>query len=151
MTSTASLEARAPAGKATALGSAIAAAAGALLWAIGPLPSDLGCYLGMGILAALLTEAVVFSLVKAILRVRSGGDPSATGQRLQILMGSGFAVRLLVLAAGVFGLRQAGLKFESIATFALAFAGAALICQVCSAAILARALGRASPGTKNHD
>jgi hypothetical protein len=60
--------------------------------------------------------------------------------RLQSLLAAAFGVKLAVLTIGVFSLRQSGAKFEETTTFAVTFAGGALLCQLATAAFLARAL-----------
>ncbi len=80
-----------------------------------------------------------------------GGDlgAAATGRlmaaRIQALLAAGFAVKLAVLVIGVFGLRQitvgdAPTKFSDLATFAVTFAAAALVCQLTIAAQMARSM-----------
>ena len=74
---------------------------------------------------------------------------AATGRlmaaRIQALLAAGFAVKLGVLVVGVFGLRQFSIgevptKFADLATFAVTFAAAALLCQVTTAAFMARSM-----------
>lgn len=92
----------------------------------------------------------------------SGARPDARleGVRLQALLAAAFGVKLAVLAVGVFVLLQvplravsdgdggaaATVKFTDIATFAVSFAGASLVCQLATAAALARSLRRRDRG-----
>jgi hypothetical protein len=90
-----------------------------------------------------------------------GGDlgAAATGRlmaaRIQALLAAGFAVKLAVLVIGVFGLRQitvgdAPTKFSDLATFAVTFAAAALVCQLTIAAQMARSMRQLRGAPTNH-
>ena len=79
------------------------------------------------------------------------GDPARTGHlitaRLQSLLAAAFGVKLVVLVLGVLIIKQFPLgeepaKFSQLATFAVTFAGAALLCQLGTAFALARTLRR---------
>ena len=65
-------------------------------------------------------------------------DGRLLATRLQSLLAAAFAVKLVSLVLAVLVLRQLGTKFDDIATFAIAFAGGALLCQVVMALVLAR-------------
>jgi len=77
--------------------------------------------------------------------------PGATGPavsaRLTGLLAAGMGVKMALLVIGFLALKQFPLseeatKFSDITTFAVTFVGAALLCQIGTALILARALGR---------
>ncbi|MCK5941023.1 MAG: hypothetical protein KAI24_03560 [Planctomycetes bacterium] len=79
------------------------------------------------------------------------GDPSVTrhgvSARLTGLLAAGMGVKMAVIVIGFVALKQFPLgeeptKFSDIATFAVTFAGAALLCQIGTALTLARALRR---------
>lgn len=82
-----------------------------------------------------------------------GGDPGRAAyvatSRLQSLLAAAFGVKLAVVVLGVLALKQFPLtseptKFIDIATFAVTFAGASLLCQLGTALVLARTLRRRS-------
>ena len=85
-------------------------------------------------------------------------DPALAGalakSRLQSLLAAAFGVKLAVLVLGVLVLKQFPLgegptKFAQIATFALTFAGGALLCQLATAGVLATTLRRpVGPGSR---
>ena len=83
----------------------------------------------------------------------AGSDPARVGHlitaRLQTLLAAAFAVKLAVLVLGLLVLKQFPLgeepaKFADTATFAVSFAGAALLCQLVTSLLLARSLRGAS-------
>ena len=74
-------------------------------------------------------------------------DGKLEGQRLQALLAAGFGVKLLVLVVGVllvrsFPLNSGDVKFAQIATFAITFAGAALVLQFVTAVSISRSLSQ---------
>lgn len=78
-----------------------------------------------------------------------GATSHAVSARLTGLLGAAMAVKMGVLVLGFVALKQFPLsgeaaKFSHIATFAVTFAAGAVLCQLGTAWILARALGRRS-------
>ena len=115
----------------------------------GVVPAASRNYVPVGLAAAMLAALLVALTQRGIVRAETGGDPRMASAALQSYLGLAFVAKLLVLGLGVGGLSLAGLKFASLATFALTFVGAALICQLTAAGYLSRALGRASRVTKH--
>ncbi len=124
-----------------ALGSSLVAIAVAVMSATKALPPDdlLATYTGTGV-AMLVTFAAV--LVQPRLLRHAAKAPSP-GTQVQLALGVAFVLKLLCLALGVVALVAAGVKFSGIAAFAVSFAAASLVLQVCHAALSARA--RANP------
>lgn len=129
-------------GQASAVVVLAGAAAGALVH--GMLPDGGLAYYAAGLGAALLAGMLTLVLHGRFLDPRTtapfANDGRLAGARLQTLLAAAFAVKLAVLVAAVLVLRQAGTKFPLVATFAVTFAGGALVCQVATATCLARAL-----------
>lgn len=78
-----------------------------------------------------------------------GATSHAVSARLTGLLAAGMGVKMALLVIGFLALKQFPLseeatKFSDITTFAVSFVGAALLCQIGTALILARALGRRS-------
>lgn len=78
------------------------------------------------------------------------GAGALVAGRLQSLLAAAFGVKLFVLVVGVLALKRFPIgaeppKFLETATFAVSFAGAALLCQLVTALLLARALTRRAP------
>jgi hypothetical protein len=132
-------------GAAAAVVVGIGVAAGVVLFVWpGLLPADAMAFYATGLGAALLAGMVALWLHGRFL------DPAATAPfakdgrllagRLQSLLAAAFAAKLAVLVAGVLVLRAAGVKFADAATFAVTFAGGALLCQLATAFSLARAV-----------
>ena len=76
-----------------------------------------------------------------------GATSHAVSARLTGLLAAGMGVKLVLLVLGFFALKQFPLgaepaKFSDLSIFAVTFAGAALLCQMCTALRLARSLGR---------
>jgi hypothetical protein len=67
-------------------------------------------------------------------------DAQLLAARLQGLLAAAFGAKLGVLVVAFFVLRQLGTKFADLATFCVTFAGGALLCQIVTAAVLARSL-----------
>lgn len=128
--------------RATLLGGGVAALPVAAVWASG-VGGAHGAMLWLGLGAALLAAALGALAQRGVVRQQGGGDARLTAARLQTWLGLSFGAKLLVLCLVAGGLYLAGLKFEAIATFALTFVGAALLCQLTAAGLLVRALGRA--------
>lgn len=83
------------------------------------------------------------SLVGLILQLRAVATPPGhplSGTRLILAMSGGLLVAMAVVAISLLALSVAGMKFEFLAAFGLAYAGAALLFQWTSAVCLARAL-----------
>lgn len=105
-------------------------------------------YYGAGLGAAALAMLLTVWLHG---RFASTQMPGATGPavsaRLTGLLAAGMGVKMALLVLGFLALKQFPLgaepaKFSEIATFAVTFVGAALLCQIGTALTLARALGR---------
>ena len=76
-----------------------------------------------------------------------GATSHAVSARLTGLLAAGMGVKIALLVIGFFALKQFPLgaepaKFSDLTIFAVTFAGAALLCQMCTALRLARSLGR---------
>lgn len=137
-----------PALRAFGLGAAVVVAGVAAVVALGPavgLAEPLPAFVGLGAGAALLAGVLATALhARATRAVPHEADPRHAALRLQGLLGAAFLIKLLTAGACVAALSVAGVKFPSVAAFALAFAGAALVLQLVTVALLARALGRRS-------
>lgn len=103
----------------------------------------------IGLAGALFAGMATVWLHGRLANLRGDLGAAATGRlmaaRIQALLAAGFAVKLGVLVVGVFGLRQFSIgevptKFADLATFAVTFAAAALLCQVTTAAFMARSM-----------
>jgi hypothetical protein len=116
----------------------------AIVWATGALAPDalLGAASGAGF-AVLVAGAVV--LVQPAM-LRHAGKARSPGLQLQLALGVAFVFKLLGLVLAVVVLVVAGVKFTDIASFAVSFAAASLVLQVCHAALSARGLNRAVTG-----
>lgn len=123
---------------------ATATVVGALVFGLGALTSDALPYYGLGIGAALFAGMLALWLHGRLLDPRAtipyAGDGRLMAGRMQSLLAAAFGVKLVVLTIGVFSLRQSGAKFADTTTFAVTFAGGALLCQLATAAFLARTL-----------
>ena len=135
-------------GRALLCGASVVAAATAVAFASGMLPKDSGRFVGSGVAAALVAVGLALLLHGRFLDRRATeslrGDPRLVAGRLQSLLAAAFGLKLAMLMAGVLILRGLGVKFDELAAFAVAFAAAALLCQVAAAGFVARALARAS-------
>lgn len=113
------------------------AAFGAGLLASASLP-----YFALGVGGALVACTFALLLHGRFLDPRTTAPFAKDGRllatRLQSLLAAAFAVKLALLVLVVLVLRQLGTKFEDVATFAVTFAGGALLCQVVMAFVLAR-------------
>jgi hypothetical protein len=129
----------------------IGAAVGVPLFAAGALASADWPFFALGIAAALLAGMLALLLHGRFLDPRTTAPFAKDGQllagRLQSLLAAAFGAKLAVLIAGVMALRFAGVKFAGMATFAITFAGAALLCQLATATSLARAVQRRGHGS----
>lgn len=138
--------------------SVVGAGLGALLFGGGNLlaATDLPYYvvgLGAAAFAALFTVWVHGRFAATPSPTPSpNGNPSNTAHlitaRLQSLLAAAFGVKLIVLVLAVLALKQFPLgaetaKFSELTTFAVTFAGGALLCQLATAFALARTLRRA--------
>jgi hypothetical protein len=127
-------------------GSTVVAAATGLSFASGALPAGAGRFVAAGAGAALVAVGLALLLHGRFLDRRATeslrGDPKLVAGRLQSLLGAAFGVKLAMLMAGVLVLRGLGVKFDELAAFAVAFAAAALLCQVAAAGFVVRALAR---------
>jgi len=119
-------------------------AAGA--WFTGALPAANQPYVALGAGAALAATGLAVILHSRVLDRRfpasMANDPKLIAGRLQGLLAVGLLFKLFTVTVGVLWLRAVGVKFDAVATFAVAFAAAALVCQVTVAGILWRALSR---------
>ena len=126
-----------------------AAVVGGLVFGLGWLPGSALPYYMLGIGAALFAGMLALWLHGRLLDPRAAmpyaGDGRLMAGRMQSLLAAAFGVKLVVLTIGVFALRQSGAKFADTTTFAVTFAGGALLCQLATAAFLARTL-RHRPG-----
>ena len=117
---------------------------GGLLFGGGVLPMASLVYFAMGIAAALFAGMLALILHGRFLDPRAAAPFARDGRllaaRLQSLLAAAFAVKLGVLVAVVLVLRQLGTKFADSATFAITFAGGALLCQMVTAFVLAQAV-----------
>ncbi len=131
-------------GRALGLGGAVVFAAFGVAWWIGVVPPASASFGALGAVAAIVAAIVAVWLHGRFLSGRGAerfaGDGRLLAGHLQGLLAAAFAVKLLVLVVAVFALRQQGVKFDDVATFAVTFAGASLLCQVTTAACLARAV-----------
>ncbi|MCB9879520.1 MAG: hypothetical protein H6835_18145 [Planctomycetes bacterium] len=154
----------------------VGAGIGALLYGIGTLPMASLSYYLVGLCAAAMAIVVTvalhgrFAATPAPLGgARSGGagDNFLVAGRLQSLLAAAFAVKVIVLVLGIVVLRQVPLpvfgaaatavsdagdtspKFSDVATFAVTFAGAALLCQLTTAFALSRSLRRPAASARH--
>lgn len=118
------------------------------VWALvaaGTMPADLAPAAAVG-----FALAAVAVLVGACMHARLGGrtaverDATLASQRLQALLGGSFVAKLACLGLGYGALRWAGMKFDFLIAFAVAFAAAALALQLVTVARLARQLSARS-------
>jgi hypothetical protein len=123
-----------------AIGSLIVVGACGLVAASGVLPAEQLQLAAVGAATALLAGAAANALQARLLRRVDAAR--APGMQLQVALGIGLVSKLAGLALGVLALLAAHVKFTGIAAFALSFAAASLVLQVCSAVLSARALAR---------
>lgn len=129
-------------GRALVVVLAAAGLLGALVFGLALLPIASLPYFALGVGGALVACTFALLLHGRFLDPRTTAPFAKDGRllatRLQSLLAAAFAVKLAMLVLVVLVLRQLGTKFEDIATFAIAFAGGALLCQVVMALVLAR-------------
>jgi len=115
-----------------------------IAWLTGLIPSEHSVFAGFGVVGALGAAIVAVWLHGRFLRGgtarRLAGDGPLLAGHLQGLLAAAFAVKLAVLVVAFLLLRQQGVKFSELATFAITFAAASLLCQLASAGYLARAI-----------
>lgn len=115
-------------------------------WATGALPPASHPFLALGAGAALAATGLAVVLHSRILDRRFAAsmahDPRLIAGRLQGLLAVGLLLKLFAVTLGVLWLRAVGVKFEAVATFAVAFAAASLVCQVTAAGSLVRSTAR---------
>ncbi|MFK7743058.1 MAG: hypothetical protein AB8H80_22280 [Planctomycetota bacterium] len=119
------------------------------------LPADHLPYFVVGLAATVFAAFFTVWLHGRFLSVQSpvaAGDPARVGTlvaaRLQGLLAAAFGVKMFVLVIGFFALRKFALpgggegvaKFSQITTFAVTFAGGALLCQLVTALALSRSM-----------
>lgn len=120
------------------------AVAAAALWlalvGLGLLPQGTAGWAALGIGLALLAglggAAVHARLVAAPAAVRGGAV--VAGAQVTRALALGFVLKLVALLLGGGLLWVAGVKFPQVAAFAVAFAGAAMLCQGGAALVFAR-------------
>lgn len=146
--------------RACLLGAGAAMGIAGLLLSLGALPaaSELGAALGVvaAVVASLLAAVGHARMMRAPVvpppramggpaghRPEAGGPMAlAAGAGVTRALALGFLARLALLVAGVVALWAAGLKFPQVAAFAIAFATASLLIQLCAAAAWNRAVAR---------
>lgn len=109
---------------------------------LGALASDRVPAVALGFLCAALAVALgtAFS-VRARRNTHLDADPRLAGQRVQVLLAASFVAKLAVLGLGFAALTLAGLKFEFLLAFALAFAGAVVPLQLVTVMRLLKPVG----------
>lgn len=121
----------------------VAAVVGGAAAALALLPAGSLPYYAGGVALALVACMLALVLHGRFLDPRTTAPFAKDGRlvaaRLQSLLAAAFAVKLAGLVLAVLVLRQLGTKFADTATFAVTFAAAALLCQVVTALVLARA------------
>jgi len=119
---------------------------GAMAWGLGLVATERAGMLALGLAAALFASGAAVLLKGGFLGDRAmasmHGDGRLLAARLQSILAAGLALKLATVTVGVLALRSQQVKFELVTTFAVAFAAAALVCQVTVAGILWRALSR---------
>jgi hypothetical protein len=122
----------------------VVALCAAPVWAFGLVPADAVAYFAAGIGASLIAALLAICVHSRFLDGRKSAAFAHDGRlmagRLQALLAVAFGAKLAVLVLGVVVLRQAGVKFEALATFCITFAAVSLVCQLATAAYLSRAL-----------
>lgn len=116
------------------------------VWVTGALSPATQPFMVLGAGAALGATGLAVALHSRVLDRRfaasMGHDPKLIAGRLQGLLAVGMLLKLLTVTVGVLWLRSAGVKFDAVATFAVTFAAAALVCQVVAAGSLVRSTAR---------
>ncbi len=119
---------------------------GTMAWGLGFVAADRVGMLALGLGAALFASGAAVLLKGGFLGDRAmatmHGDGRLLAARLQSILAAGLGLKLVTVTLGVLWLRSQQMKFELVTTFAVAFAAAALVCQVTVAGILWRALSR---------
>lgn len=117
-------------------------AACAVAVAIGAIASERvpGVLLGFGCAALAVALGTAFS-VRARSSTHLDADPRLAGQRVQMLLAGSFVAKLAVLGLGFLAVTLAGLKFEFLLAFALAFAGAVVPLQLVTVMRLLKPFG----------
>jgi len=119
---------------------------GAMAWGLGFVAADRVGMLALGLGAALFASGAAVLLKGGFLGDRAmatmHGDGRLLAARLQSILAAGLGLKLATVTLGVLLLRSQQVKFELVTTFAVAFAAAAMVCQVTVAGILWRALSR---------
>lgn len=119
---------------------------GAMAWGLGFVAADRAGMLALGLGAALFASGAAVLLKGGFLGDRAmatmHGDGRLLAARLQSILAAGLGLKLATVTIGVLMLRSQQVKFELVTTFAVAFAVAALVCQVTVSGILWRALSR---------
>jgi len=135
--------------KGLAIGALLVLGGLAVVWATGALSTGELLACGLGAAVALFAVAAVALLQPRLLRhVATARSP---GTHVQLTLAIAMLFKLLGLTAGVVALVVAGVKFSGIAAFAVSFAAASLVLQVCNAALSTRACARAVPDTARPD
>lgn len=131
-------------GKALGVGIGAVMLAFALAWVAGAIPAGNAVFAAFGVLAAVGAAMVAVWLHGRFLAGRTArqlaGDGRLLAGHLQSLLAAAFAVKIAVLVVAFLLLRQQGVKFSELATFAITYAAASLLCQLATAGYLARAV-----------
>lgn len=129
--------------QAVGLGALLALGGTAIAVALGVGGED-RAYVLPGAFAAVLSVGVATLFHRRLFAESQFRDPQMLSTQVQSLLAMSLLAKLAVLAAGAGGLALMGAKFSSIGVFAVAFAAAALICQMVAAGVLSRSFrGRA--------
>ena len=122
---------------------------GALFWGGAQADGIRPTFYMLGLAGAAFAGIVTVWLHGRIAGLRGGHDAALSGRliaaRMQGLLAAGFVVKLAVLVLGFFFVRRITIdgsptKFTDVATFAVTFAAAALLCQLATAARLSRSM-----------
>ena len=115
-------------------------------WSTGALPAANQPFLAIGAGAALAATGLAVILHSRVLDRRfaasMANDAKLIAGRMQGLLAVGLLLKLFTVTVGVLWLRAVGVKFDAVATFAVAFAAASLVCQVTAAGSLVRSTAR---------
>ena len=142
--STTAPAARALALRACGLGLAACAVVLAFLLATGVVAAEVRGQVLLGVAAAALTGSIGL-IVQTRLSTSSGDDPKA-GSRFVVGIVANLLLQAGTVVIGCLALQAAGAKFEGIAAFGLAFAGAATLLHTAGVAVVSRALLSGSRG-----
>ncbi|HLQ37881.1 MAG TPA: hypothetical protein VK348_08775, partial [Planctomycetota bacterium] len=123
-------------------GALAALALAAVLVAMAVLPEGTAAFVFGGVALAIAAAGLGSVLQARIANATTVQDQKLAAASIQIALGATFVAKLLAIGLGTGALWLAGVKFEALAAFALAFAAASLVVQVCTAHCMARALAQ---------